>query len=527
MITPDVGKKVGIASLIMMASVFLSRLMGVAREMVIARAGGASGEVDAYLIAFMLPEILNHIAASGFLSITFVPIFTGYLADDNEAGGWQIFSTIMTLFGAGLLLLILASMVFAPHLVYLMAPGRDDPLLVQKAVTMTRIILPAQFFFFAGGLLMAVQYARESFLIPALMPLIYNAGIIAGGLLLAPRLGMAGFSWGVLAGAFIGGLLVQVWGARRVGMRYTPRFDARHPDVWQYLVLTLPLMVGLTMTFSTEFFLKFFGSFLDAGGIAALNYALRVMFLVVGLFGQAVGVASYPFLAQMAAENRRREMNALIDNTLRYLSAVIPFSILMMLLRVEIITVLFQRGAFDRADTLLTARALLFLLVGAFAFAAQTVVVRGYYALKNTLFPAVFGTLAVGFSLPLYWIGLRWFHLAGVAMAISLSAMLQVFLLYGLWNRKSGNTGAPAVYGAMMRMTAVGIAAGALTGWAKLPITHLLPNTSLRNCLTIAVMTTAIFMVLIYGITRIWRIPELDFVITRIGGRIRRQPRVS
>ena len=184
---------------------------------------------------------------------------------------------------------------------------------------------------------MAVQFAKERFFVPALAPLLYNLGIIAGGMLLGPCIGMEAFSWGVLGGAFIGNFVLQYLGAKKAGMKYKLSFDFRHPDFKKYVFLTLPLMFGLTMTFSTEFFLKFFGSFMPGGSIAALNYGLRIMFIMVGLFGQAVGTAAYPFMARLAAENRLEEMNRLLNDTLRGLSAVVPFSALAMVLRHEIV----------------------------------------------------------------------------------------------------------------------------------------------------------------------------------------------
>ncbi|MBU0699104.1 MAG: murein biosynthesis integral membrane protein MurJ, partial [Proteobacteria bacterium] len=297
-------KKVGLASVIMMASVFLSRLTGLVREQVIAYIGGIGGGVDAYQVAFIIPEILNHIVASGFLSVTFIPIFSNYLVRNQEEEGWRVFSLIFTGFGSLMLVLITIACVFAGEFIKLFAPGLDDPILMERAIKMTRIIMPAQFFFFSGGLFMAVQFAKEKFLIPALSPLLYNLGIICGGVLLGTRIGMEGFSWGVLAGAFIGNFLVQLWGAKKVGMRFTMAFDFRHPELLTYLRVTLPLMIGLTMTFSTEFLFRFFGSYLPRGNIASLNYGLRTMFMLVGFFGQAVGVASFPFMARLAAENK-------------------------------------------------------------------------------------------------------------------------------------------------------------------------------------------------------------------------------
>ena len=127
-------QKVGIASLILMASVFLSRVIGLFREMAIAYAGGARGDVDAYQIAFVIPEILNHIVASGFLSVTFIPIFSGYLATNREAEGWKVFSVILNTFGLVMILFIGISMFFAPELMSWIAPGIKDPILLAKAI---------------------------------------------------------------------------------------------------------------------------------------------------------------------------------------------------------------------------------------------------------------------------------------------------------------------------------------------------------------------------------------------------------
>jgi len=483
----------------MMASIFLSRIMGLLREMVIAYAGGVGREVDAYQVAFVLPEILNHIAASGFMSVTFIPIFSEYLARDEADEGWQAFHIILTGFGTLILVLMGLCWLAAPWLVRLLAPGFTDPATIAAAVRMTRIILPAQFFFFSGGMFMAVQYAHEHFLIPALAPLIYNLGIILGGLLLGPRWGVEGFSWGVLAGAGIGSFALQFYGARKAGMDFKLAWNPRHPALGRFIRLTLPLMVGMTMVFSTEIFLKFFGSFLAAGGIAGLNYALRVMLILVGLSGQALGVASYPYLARLAAEKKIGEMAHLLNETLGYLALVIPFAVLLMVLREEVVIILFQRGSFDADSTYLTSRVLGWLLLGAYGFAAQTVVVRGFYALSNTLLPAIYSTFATIASLPLYWLGMRLYGASGIAMAIALSATLQVFLLYEVWNRRYKLVRDRKVYTRIGTMILTSIPLALVLDSIK---THALGNlargaflNSLLTCLIIG----AIFAVLLLG----------------------------
>ena len=516
-------RKVGIAAAIMMGSVFLSRFVGLFRDMAIAYVGGLSGEVDAYHVAFLVPEILNHIVASGFLSVTFIPLFTVYLARGQEDQGWRIFSIILTCFGTLLLLLIAVGWVWAPELIETVARGRRDPQFRSLAVQMTRIIMPAQFFFFAGGLFMAVQFAKQQFAIPALAPLVYNLGIIAGGLLLGPRLGMQGFSWGVLGGAFVGNFALQYWGARRAGMRFRLHFDLRHPDLRKYILLTLPLMFGLTMMFSMEIFMRYFGSFLPPGSIAGLLYGRTILFVPVGLFGQAVGMAAFPFMARLIAEQKIDEMNQLLNRVLRYLALVIPFAVLLMVLRHEVVRLLFQRGQFDAAATALTARILIFLLPGAFALSSYTVVVRGYHAMQNTWFPALFGSAAVLLSLPLYWYGMQRMGATGVAMAVSISAIFQVALLFALWNAKSGNTQGRGVYLFYLKIMAVSALIGLVLEWVKHAGLSAVDSSTPAGALAVCSILGAGFAVLLvlagYGL-KIGEIAELlDRFVRRSRGR--------
>lgn len=509
-------RKVGLATLIMSASVFASRIIGLVREVVIAHSGGATGAVDAYQISFVLPEILNHVVASGFLSITFIPIFSRYLAANREVEGWRVFNIIFTGVGTLLLIFIAIAFYFTPSLVAVLVPGIDDPVLKARAVTMTRIILPAQFFFFAGGLFSAVQFAKERFFLPALAPLIYNLGIIVGGLYFGPQLGMVGFSWGALVGAFGGNFAIQYIGARRVGMRLAVNWKLNHPDFRTYIFLSLPLMVGLTMTFSTEIFFKFFGSFLPPGSIAGLNYALRIMLILVAFFGQAVGVASFPFMARLAVENKIGEMNRLLNNTLRYLALAIPFAVLIMVLRHEVVRLLYQRGQFDAAATHMTAGILVYMMIGAFAFAAQTVVVRGFYAFQNTLFPAVYSTIAVVASIPLYILGLKVMGVNGVALAISVSVTLQVILLFVIWNRRYHNPDGRSIYIFILKAVIASIPLGGAMFWLRRYLTPWIDASTVVGSLLIVIVITGFFGGVLVSGAALFNLREISNLMARL-----------
>jgi putative peptidoglycan lipid II flippase len=433
-------KSITIASVIMMGSVLLSRVIGMVREMVLAHLLGTNAEMDAYVASFIIPELLNHLLAGGFLSITFIPIYQKYLISKDTKKSWEVFSNLLTIGSVFFAVLILVTMVFTNQIVGIMGhhissgPERD------LTVRLTRIIMPAQLLFYWGAFLMAVQYAHHRFLLPALAPLCYNLGIIVGGWFLYPYIGVEGFAWGVLIGALIGNFALQVPGALRTGLRYKFTFNLRDKDFINYVLVTGPLILGLGMSFSNELFFRFFGSFLGTGGLASINYSLRTMMPLVGVFGQASGVASYPFLSHLAVEKKFNEMNALLNSIVTKISTyLIPISSVMIVLSVQIIAILFEHGRFSHASTLATAPVLVLYLLGALPFAASSIVMRNYYAMQNTLFPMIVCSVIALLSIPGYWILSKYFGAAGIACAASLAMLVQFVLLYGIWSKNHNN----------------------------------------------------------------------------------------
>jgi putative peptidoglycan lipid II flippase len=220
------------------------------------------------------------------------------------------------------------------------------------------------------------------------------------------------------------------------------------------------------------------------------------MLILVGIFGQAVGTASYPFMARLAEEGRRDELNRLMNRTLRYLALLIPVSVLFMVLSPEVVRVLFERGRFDAEATRVTADVLVWFLAGAAGFAAYTVVVRGYFATRDTLFPAVFGTVAVLASLPLYPLGILLLGVEGVALAISFSGVLQVVLLFVLWSRRSRNAGQGDVIRFYLKMILVGLALAPLLAVVRSHALEAVDASGLAGSLMISALVGGVFAAL-------------------------------
>jgi putative peptidoglycan lipid II flippase len=456
------GRQMGRAAALMMASVFLSRVLGYARDAVIAYQHGATPETDAYFAAFTIPDFLNYLLAGGALSITFIPIFSRYLAEGREEEGFRSFSTIATIMGTAMIFFIVLGEFLAPRVIPLVAPGFSAAQ-TSVAARLTRIVLPAQIFFYLGGLLMAIQYARKQFFLPALAPLVYNAAIIAGGLLAGRERGMDGFAWGVVAGAFLGNFALQLHGARGGAFLYRPRFDFADAGLREFIRLSIPIMLGFSLVMVDEWTTRVFGSFLLVGAITWLNNARRLMLVPVGIFGQASGVASFPFLSELMAQGRKEEMWNTLSLTLRWVflvSAAVAAAVFV--LSREAVLLVYQRGAFNIDDTMHTAAALSAFGLGIPFWCAQAIVSRGFFAMKDTWTPTIAGTAAWVVALPVYYLLQRSYGIFGLALASTAGILLYAGALYAILMRRTvGRRGIPELleYG---RMAAAAVLAGAV-----------------------------------------------------------------
>src|SRR5712691_8563267 len=299
------------ATLLLISAVMLSRVIGYARDAYIAWAYGAGGSTDAYVAAFTLPDWLNYIVAGGAASITFISIYTRFLAEKREADAQKTFSIIITVMTAVLIVGTIATEIFAPQFVRWFVKG-FSPDKIELCVHLTRILLPAQIFFYVGGVVSAVLLSHRLFLFPAFGPLIYNVFIILGGMVMGKHLGIASLAYGALLGSFVGPFLVNAIGAARVGTGYRPSFDVRNPSFREWVRLSIPLMVGVSLITADDWILRYFASN-GVGDIARLNYAKRLFAVPIAVLGQATGQASLPFFARLFGEKRITEFDAMVS----------------------------------------------------------------------------------------------------------------------------------------------------------------------------------------------------------------------
>lgn len=462
---PKPSGRLGKAALIVSAGILLSRVLGMLRNIALAGLLGNTAPGDAFQAAFVIPDVLFYLMAGGYLTVTFIPILTRHLVKGDQEEGHRAFAAVFRPVAAAMVVLTVVAMIFAGSLTDLVYP-RFDAQQAGEVTRLTRIVLPAQIFFVLGSLWMAVQYAHQRFAIPAIAPIVYNLGIIAGGLV-SWALGTAsadGFAWGAVGGAFAGNFALQWYGARRTGLRWVRSVTVRHPAVREYLTLALPLMLGQSIAVLDEQFVRLFGQLTEEGGIAALTYARRLNMLPVGVIAQAAGVAAYPFLARLFEEGRLREMAATVTRTVRstiFISA--PALAAIVALSQPTVRVVYERGEFGPNDTVLTATALVFYGLSVPLWGAHQIYARAFYARRNMWTPVIIGTAGTVVAVGVYW-WLRSYEEAGFALASTVTMAIYTVALAAAWHLRIGREGVAEILGSLLR-SAIGAAVAAPLAW--------------------------------------------------------------
>ncbi|MCB9520463.1 MAG: murein biosynthesis integral membrane protein MurJ [Myxococcales bacterium] len=383
-----------VATALLSASVVLSRVLGFAREVVIAQVLGAGPETDAYLAAFVVPDLINHFLAGGALSTALLPLFVRRSETSPDAA-WRLVSQAITVAAAVLGVAMVVAWFATPSLIATWYDGFDAE---QIALTtrLTRIILPGPLFFTVGALLNATEQARRRFVASAIMPLIYNACIIAGGLILGPSMGVDGFSWGVIAGALLGPLLVPLIAARDVA-RLAPAFDPRDPDLRRLAFLAAPVLFSSSLLFFDEWFGRRFASELGTGAITWLNNARRLMLLPASMVGQALSQAIFPFLAALSARREREELDRTLRGVFRAASALsVTAAAGLVATAPAVVTAVFVRGRYTADDADQTSTLLVVLALAVPAWTLYSIALRALQAAeRNWLSSAIGGATLV------------------------------------------------------------------------------------------------------------------------------------
>ncbi len=385
------------ATLLLMTTITLSRVIGYIREAYIAYAFGAGQQTDAYVAAFTLPDWLNYIVAGGTASITFISIYTRFLAERREQDAQETFSIIITVMTTVLIAGTILAEIFTPQFAGWMFHG-FTPQQMQLCVHLTRILLPAQIFFYVGGVVSAVLLSHRLFLLPAFGPLIYNIFIIGGGVVAGRQMGIASLAFGALAGSIAGPFLINAIGAAKIGTGYRPSFDLKNPAFLEWVRLSIPLMLGVSLVTADDWILRYFASS-GIGDIARLNYAKRLFAVPIAILGFAATVNASVY---------------------RLTAASLLMTGWMMAIAVPLIDLVYRRGHFTFADSESTAIYFFWFSLSLALWSSQALYARAFYASGNTLTPMIASSLITLASLPIYALLFRTLSVTGLAIASDL-----------------------------------------------------------------------------------------------------------
>ncbi len=425
------------------AFILVSRVLGVVREQVFAALLGAGLHADAYQIAFRIPNLLRDLFAEGALSAAFVPIYARLARQEGRAAAQRLAARLLTLLAVGLGALALLAIVLAGPLVAVLAPGFGAVAgKLELTVLLTRVMLPFLPLISCAALAMGMLNAEERYAAPAFAPAMFNVVAIVMGLALwAQGFAAEQVALGWAVGTLLGGLAqfaIQVPALRAGGFRFRPEWAPRDPGIRQVALLMGPATAGLAAVQVNIFVNSIFASH-EPGAVSWLNYAFRILYLPIGLFGVAAGTVTATGLAKRAAEQDMEGLRDTLRRSLRMLAFLtIPATAGLLALGVPIVRLLFERGRFGPLDTERTAVALAYYGAGLVAYAAVKVLAPAFYALGRPRLPLLASVAAVATNLVLNLSLYEQLGFRSVALGTSLGALVNAAVLLLAFERQLG-----------------------------------------------------------------------------------------
>ena len=432
-----IARSTGVVS----SATFLSRILGLIREQVFAYLFGAGFAADAFIAAFRIPNLLRDLFAEGALSSAFIPVFTDHLTNQGKEKAWELANLVLNLLLITLCVVVILGIIFSPYIVKLIAPGFGEEMGKQELTTLlSRIMFPFLLLIALAALAMGILNTFRRFGVPALAPTMFNLGMIAGGLFLSPLFDppIIGMALGVLLGG-LGQLVIQLPLLRKIGFRYRFKINLRDPGVRRILFLMAPATLGLASTQVNIFVNTLIASLLPQGSVSYLNYSFRLMQFPIGVFGIAVATVTFPIISAYAAKKEMGELLSTFTSSLKLVFFLtIPSAIFLAVASQPVISVLFQHGKFTFLDTVATSQALMFYCIGLFAYSSVRLTASTFYSMGDTKTPAKTSAVAVGVNIILSLLLMGPLGFKGLALAASVAAMTNLFLLLKILDKRIG-----------------------------------------------------------------------------------------
>lgn len=425
------------------AATLTSRVLGLVRDQMLAYLFGASNAMDAFNVAYRIPNLMRDLFAEGVMSAAFVPTFTRRLTLQGKAAAWQVGNQLVN----GLIIatgtLVVLGIIFADPLARLLAGNYAQvPGKLELTIFLTRIMLPFLTLVAIAAAVMGMLNSLNRFLAPALSPAMFNVGIIASAVLLVPVMPRWGLHpiTAIAIGALIGGfgqIALQLPSLYREGYRYRPKFDPGDSGLREILGLIGPGTIAGAALQINLLVNMVLATGEGTGAVSWLSYAFRVMYLPIGLFGVSIATATLPAISRQVAHEDLSEFRKTVSTAMRMMLVLnIPALIGLMVLAEPIIGLIFQRGSFGPSDTTATTAALMFYAPGLVGYSTVRIAIPCFYAMRNSLTPALVSLMTVVLNIALNVILVRVLGFRGLALGTSIAALFNAVVLIGLLHRR-------------------------------------------------------------------------------------------
>jgi putative peptidoglycan lipid II flippase len=497
-----------------------SRVLGLVRDQVMAYLFGAGGQMDAFNVAFRIPNLVRDLFAEGAMSAAFVPAFTRQLTGGDRERAWRLGNLVITTLVLVTGAVVAAGMVFSGPITRLFAGSYAEvPGKLELTAQLTRVMFPFLTLVAVAAAFMGMLNALHRFFVPAVSPAMFNVGSIVCTVVLVPVMPMLGWpaimapAIGVLVGGF--GQAAAQWPLlRREGFRLRPLLDFRDPGLREVLVLMGPGVIGLAGVQINVLVNTILAAREGDGPVSWLNYAFRLMYMPIGLFGVSIATAALPSLSRHAAREAHGEMRATIAHGLRLMLMLnMPATVGLMVLATPIVALIFEHGQFTGADTAATASALIWYAPGLIGYSAVKIAVPSFYALRDSRTPMMVSIATVAVNIALNLSLARVMGYRGLALGTALASMFNAALLLIVLRSRLGGLDGRSIASALARITVASAVMGAAAWGVDAAIAWWLPGHALPVMLLRVVAAIAVALAVLDVCARALKIA--DFVDAR------------
>ena len=506
-----------------------SRVLGLVRDQALAYFFGAGNAMDAFYVAFRIPNVMRDLFAEGAMSAAFIPTFTRRLATEGRDAAWrlgtQLITALIVITGG----LALAGIIFAEPLTRLVAADfAEEPGKFELTVEMTRVMFPFLPLIAVAAACMGMLNSLHRFFAPAVSPAMFNVSLILSIVVLAPQMPRAGLEpimaipFGVLMGG-VGQIAAQYWVLRREGFRYRVRLDRTDRGLRDLLALMGPGTIAGAALQLNLLVNTILATSLGTGAVSWLTYAFRLMYLPIGVFGVSIATAALPVLSRHAARDELHQVRETISHGLRLmLMLMVPATVGLIVLAVPIVRLIFERGSFTPADTQATALALACYAPGIVGYSAVRLAVPSFYALGTSLTPALVSIGSVGLNIVLNLVLVRVMGYQGLALGTAIAALSNAALLLAILRQRLDGLEGARIANSFARITVAATVMGAAVWQADQWCTARWPSAGLWTQVLIVGTEIGGGLAVLGAAARVLGIDELNQALTRVAGTFRR-----